>query len=176
MAARSGLPGLCNGTEPVARCAALGGGMIAISERDGLPGSATLIVRPLSIVPEGDEFIVGHAERSAYVVLPAIGVQVLALLREGRTLDEVAQEAGRAAGEDVDVAAFTDSLLELGFATLSDGQEEADHGEGQTLSVSRWLHACFSPIAWVFYSLCAVGAAVLLALDPGLFPTASDIF
>src|SRR4051794_31494707 len=133
------LPGLRDGTEPVAHGAGRSGGMIVVSERDGLPGNATLVVRPLSIVPEGDEFIVGHAERSTYVVLPAIGVQVLTLLREGRTLDEVAQEAGRAAGEDIDVAAFTESLLELGFATLSDGQEEADHGEGQTLSVSRWL-------------------------------------
>jgi hypothetical protein len=87
------------------------------SEHVGLPGSATLAVRPLSIVPEGDEFIVGHAELSVYVVLPAIGVQLLALLREGRTLDDAAEQAGRAAGEEIDVAAFAESLLELGFAT-----------------------------------------------------------
>ena len=145
------------------------------SEHVGLAGSATLAVRPLSIVPEGDEFIVGHAELSVYVVLPAIGVQVLALLREGRTLDDAAEQARRAAGEEIDVAAFAESLLELGFATLSD-DEGADGGELRSRPASPWLRRCFSPTAWFGYAACALGAVALIAIRPGLFPEVSDIF
>jgi len=144
------------------------------SQDAGLAGSATLAVRPLSIVPEGDEFIVGHAELSVYVVLPAIGVQVLALLREGRTLDDAAEQARRAAGEEIDVAAFAESLLELGFATLSD--EGADGGELRSRPASPWLRRCFSPTAWSGYAACALGAVALIAIRPGLFPEVSDIF
>ena len=64
---------------------------------------------------EGDEFIVGDAELSVYVVLPDIGVQLLQLLREGATLGDAAEQARRSAGEEVDVTAFAHSLLELRF-------------------------------------------------------------
>src|SRR5690349_13464005 len=122
---------------------AVGGCSVTVSgERAGegveLPGSATLAVRPLSIVPEGDEFVVGDAELSVYVVLPAIGVQVLGLLREGRTLDEAAERARQSAGEDVDVTAFARSLLQLGFATISDGVADAD-GEPRSRPKASWL-------------------------------------
>jgi putative peptide zinc metalloprotease protein len=140
-----------------------------------LTGSATLAVRPLSIVPEGDEFIVGDADLSVYVVLPAIGVELLALLRQGLTLDDAAEHARRAAGEDVDVAAFAESLLELGFARLSD-DEGADAGEPRSRRVSPWLRRCFSPAAWFGYAVCALGAVALIAIHPGLFPEVSDIF
>lgn len=140
-----------------------------------LAGSSTLSVRALSIVPEGNEFVVGDPELAAYVVLPTIGVQVLGLLREGRTLDEAAEQARGSAGEEVDVTEFAQSLLELGFATISDGGAGPD-GEPRSRPAPWWLARCFSRGAWVGYGLCAIGAVALLSIRPGLLPDASDIF
>jgi hypothetical protein len=77
-----------------------------------VPLDALLAVRRLSVVPEGDEFLVGDPARAEYVLLPAVGVEVLRLLRAGRSVGE----AAAAIGPDVDVPDFAATLLELGFA------------------------------------------------------------
>jgi putative peptide zinc metalloprotease protein len=135
----------------------------------------TLAVRPLSVVPEGDEFIVGDAELSVYVVLPAIGVQLLDTLRAGATLGDAAAQARRSVGEEVDVTAFAHSLLELGFATPADDLA-AHEGERRSPPAPRWLRGCFSATAWLGYALCALAAVALIAIRPGLLPGVSDIF
>jgi hypothetical protein len=144
--------------------------------RDGaVTADDVLAIRPLSVVPEGDEFLVGDPASAVFVVLPAVGVRVLELLRSGRTLGEVAAEAERELGRDIDVLDFAGSLVELGFAAVADGDEHV------TLRPvagppSPLLRAFFSRGAWVVYTVCALGAVVLLALRPGLFPSASDLF
>jgi putative peptide zinc metalloprotease protein len=140
----------------------------------GISDRVVLAVRPLSVVPEREEFIVGDPESSVYVVLPAVGVQVLDLLRAGRTLGEASAEARRATGEDVDVATFAQSLLELGFATPA-GAEPAPQA-GRSRAAAPWLRRCFSRAAWVGYAACALLAIGLFALRPSLFPRAADIF
>jgi len=126
-----------------------------------------LAVRPLSVVPEGDEFVVGDPESGVFVVLPAVGVEVLELLRAGRTVGEAAAEV-----EGVDVADFAESLVELGFATV--GEPAAEAAAART--ASPWLRAAFSVPAWAAYSACALGVVVLFALRPALLPRSSDIF
>ena len=140
-----------------------------------LTDGTTLAIRQLSVVPEGDEFIVGDGELGVYVVLPPIGVDLLDLLRDGRTLGDAAERAGRSAGEAVDVTSFAGSLLELGFATLAEGAT-AREPELHPRPAPAWLRRCFSRVAWVGYALCALGAAALLAGRPGLIPDVSDIF
>src|SRR6266508_6330716 len=128
-----------------------------------------LAVRPLSVVPEGDEFIVGDADSGVYVVLPEVGVRTLELLRSGRSLGEVAEAL---AGE-VDVADFAATLLELGFAEpAAPGAAPDIAGEAAR---SR-LRPLFSPAAWSVYAACAVAALALFALRPGLWPRSSDMF
>ena len=136
---------------------------------------ATLAVRPVSIVPEGEEFIVGDADLAVYVVLPAVGVQLIDLLRTGATLGEAGEQARRSVGEEVDVKAFARSLIELGFATLAD-DAAALASEPQARPVPAWLRRCFSPIAWLGYAMCALGSIALLATRPGLVPGVSEIF
>jgi putative peptide zinc metalloprotease protein len=128
-------------------------------------GGDVLAVRPLSVVPEGDEFVVGDPATGVFVVLPAVAVRVIELLREERTVDEVAAEVG-----DVDVADFAGSLVELGFA--GEAREEA----AAARVPPAWLRAAFSAPAWIAYAACALGAVVLFALRPGLLPRSSDIF
>ena len=77
------------------------------SEHAGLAGSATLAVRPLSIVPEGDEFIVG--QRGAVGLRRAPGHRRAGACPAAtgpQTIDDAAEQARRAAGEEIDVAAF----------------------------------------------------------------------
>jgi putative peptide zinc metalloprotease protein len=140
-----------------------------------LADGATLAVRALSVVPEGDEFVVGDAESSVYVVLPAIGVRVLELLASGRTLEEVSAEAHRVVGRDIDVVDFAQSLLDLGFATLAGGETAVEAGRARE-AAPLWLRHCFSRIAWAGYAACALAAIAFFAIRPSLFPRASDIF
>jgi len=141
------------------------------------PGDV-LAVRPLTVVPEGEEFLVGDPETSVYVVLPAVGVHVLELLRERRTLADAAVEAEREVGREVDVMDFAQSLLELGFASLAGADDTAhdDAAPRSTREPSRWLRLAFSRVAWTVYASVALAAVGLLASSPALFPRASDIF
>jgi hypothetical protein len=126
-----------------------------------------LSVRPLSVVPEGDEFVVGDPESGVFVVLPAVAVRIVELLRSGMTVAAVSAELD---GE-VDVADFAESLVELGFAA-----EDADSAAAQEATRPAPLRHWFSPAAWTVYAACALGAIVCFAVRPGLFPRASDIF
>jgi putative peptide zinc metalloprotease protein len=143
-----------------------------------LTASDVLAVRALTVVAEGDEFLVGDPESSVYVLLPAVGVRLLELLRTRRTLGEVSAEAERELGRDVDVVDFAQSLLELGFATVADaGGVEADQGVTRpSTPPSRWLRCSFSRLAWIVYAACAAAGIGLLAVRPALFPRASDLF
>src|SRR5262249_5082933 len=140
-------------------------GRAARRRMTGLTPSDVLFVRPLSVVPEGDEFLVGDPDSGVYVVLPEVGVRVLELLRSRRSLAEVAGEAEREVGRDVDVADFARSLLELGFASRVDPDvaEDAEAPIGSARPPARWLRYAFSRPAWVVYAAAALAALGLLA-------------
>jgi putative peptide zinc metalloprotease protein len=133
-----------------------------------------LAIRALTVVPEGDEFLVGDPESSLYVLLPAVGVRVLELLRSRRALGEIAAEAERELGRDVDVIDFAHSLLDLGFASHS-AEDDADVTTPSGRP-SPWIRRAFSPVLWIGYGACAAAAVCLLAIRPDLFPRASDLF
>jgi putative peptide zinc metalloprotease protein len=150
--------------------------------RDGAGGAApggmspdtALAVRPLTVVPEGDEFLVGDPETATYVVLPAEGVAVLDLLRSGLTIAEAAAEGGGGGGKEIDVADFAEALLELGFAAVADGAAVAE--DTPVEAPPRWARALYSRAAWTLYAASAGAVLALFALRPGLLPHASDIF
>ena len=137
-------------------------------------------MRALSVVPDGEEFLVGEANSATYVVLPAVGLRVLELLRSGRTLGEVSLEARRVIGRDVDVVDFAQSLLDLGFADTGGYRGSrrrcSSGGRPCTRECPRGCAGVFSPVAWVGYGACGLAVVALLTISPGLFPRASDIF
>jgi hypothetical protein len=145
------------------------GGVSAAALSDG----SLLSLRELSVVPEGEEFVVGDAVTGVYVLLPKLGVRALGLLSSGCTVGE----AWRALDGDVDVADFAESLIELGFAAVRDGDDGSDGVPSPVgLPAPRWLRGLFSRPAWIVYGACALGSVVALAVRPGLFPHASDMF
>jgi putative peptide zinc metalloprotease protein len=143
----------------------------------------TVRLRPLSMVAEGDDVLVGDPETGTFVTIPAIGGVVIAALQRGASIDEVAAEAQAAAGEPVDVAGFVAVLTELGF--VDDGSGPRDAVRTAPIQGRRWLRGVnqnlarplFGPVAWTCYALLAVFSAAVFATQPDLFPSpARDAF
>lgn len=130
---------------------------------------AVLSVRPLSIVPEGDEFLVGDPSRAEYVLLPAVGIEVIRLLAAGHTVRQVSA----AIGEGIDAADFVETLLELGFVSL-EPSVGPQHGVARVRPGA--VRPLFGPLAWSMYATCTVLAAGILTIRWDLLPRTDDIF
>jgi putative peptide zinc metalloprotease protein len=92
---------------------------VAGGDRPGdaaIGAASTLVFRPLSVVRQRDDYLVGDVERGDYIAVPEIGVMVIELLRSGHTVGQAAERASAAAGTDVDVADFAQALCAQGFA------------------------------------------------------------
>jgi len=149
---------------------------------DGSP-QATVRLRPLSLVPEGeDEVLVGDPETGQFVAIPKVGGVVVEALRRGATIAEAAAEAEEFAGQPVDVPSFVEVLRELGF--LDEGQQGTPV-RSAPVQGGRWLDGVrqevarpfFGRAAWCCYAACAVFALAVFAFRPGLFPDpATDAF
>ena len=87
-----------------------------------LGGASHVLLRPLSItVSEDDSFMVGDLARGEFIQVPPIAVTVINALRSGQAVADVAAEARRAAGQDVDVIEFVETLVDCGFVAAVDG-------------------------------------------------------
>ncbi|TDC73201.1 hypothetical protein [Streptomyces hainanensis] len=148
--------------------------------------TTTVRLRPLSVVPEGDdEVLVGDPATGTFVTIPAVGGVVIEALRRGATVDEAAAEAEAFAGQPVNVPSFVETLGELGF--LAEDGEDGEDGEDPARSepaknapiqARRWMTAIrqetvrpfFGPVAWACYAACLLFAVGVLVLRPGLVP------
>ncbi|MGC5413163.1 hypothetical protein ACPXCX_57315, partial [Streptomyces sp. DT225] len=80
-----------------------------MSELDG-PPRTTVRLRPLSLVPEGeDEVLVGDPGTGQFVAIPKVGGVVIEALLRGATIAEAAAEAEEFAGQPVDVPSFVET-------------------------------------------------------------------
>ncbi|GAB3983215.1 hypothetical protein GCM10029978_089250 [Actinoallomurus acanthiterrae] len=132
---------------------------------------AVVHLRPLTLVDEGDDVLVGDPESGSYVAIPAVGAVVIRALQRGDTVAAAAAEAERAVGEPVDVAAFVDALRELGFVA-----DDSDQGPSRTAVVQqrRWaggparerVRPLFSRVAWLIYAGAFVFCAVCFVARP----------
>lgn len=150
-----------------------------------VPADRRVRLRPLSLLEEDGEVLVGEPESGTFVTVPAVGGVVLRALQRGATVSEAAQAAAAYAGEPVDVAAFVATLEELGF--LADSADHADPSpvpEGTAtaapavprrtapLQTRRWLHGLrpelvrplFGRFAWTCYGVIALGNVALLGV------------
>ncbi|MFJ3086741.1 hypothetical protein [Streptomyces sp. NPDC086838] len=143
----------------------------------------TVRLRPLSLVPEGeDEILVGDPETGQFVAIPKVGGVVIETLLRGATISEAAAEAEKYAGQPVDVPSFVETLRELGF--LDEGQQGTPLRSAPVQS-RRWLNGVrqetaqpfFGRVAWSCYAACGVLALAMFVFRPGLFPDpATDAF
>ncbi|MFJ2030858.1 hypothetical protein [Streptosporangium sp. NPDC087985] len=156
------------------------------------PGSAAVRLRPLSVVPEGeDEVLVGDPATGTFVTIPAVGGVVIAALQRGASLDEAAAEAEKFAGQPVNVPSFVATLGELGFLAEDTGDEDSGEGAASEpvrtapIQARRWMTGVrpeavrpfFGPVAWTCYAACLLFALGVFALRPGLIPNpAEDAF
>ncbi|MEV0228163.1 hypothetical protein [Nonomuraea sp. NPDC050786] len=156
------------------------------------PGSATVRLKALSVVPEGDdEVLVGDPATGTFVTIPAVGGVVIAALQRGASIEEAAAEAEEFAGQPVNVPSFVDTLGELGF--LADDAGDEDTGDGAApepvrtapIQARRWMTSIrpeavrpfFGPVAWTFYAACLLYAVGVFVFRPGLIPDpAEDAF
>ncbi|MGW4794576.1 hypothetical protein ACWEPC_19425 [Nonomuraea sp. NPDC004297] len=146
-------------------------------------GSAAVRLRPLSVVPEGeDEVLVGDPATGTFVTMPAVGGVVIAALGRGASLDEAAAEAEAFAGQPVDVPSFVATLGELGFLAEDTGEEgsgdAAQPVRTAPIQARRWMTSIrpeavrpfFGPVAWACYAACLLFALGVFAVRPDLVP------
>lgn len=139
----------------------------------------TYFVIPLSIQPDGENYLVGNADLEDYYQIPAQGLAILEMLQRGDSPAAIkarlAEEAGDS-GDTVDVDDFVAMLREIGFlypvadAGLHQARVDAEPADRRILFKvdARIARAIFSPVALLFY-LGVVGyAAVLAVADPAL--------
>ena len=141
-----------------------------------MPLDVVLTVCPLSIVPDGEEFLVGDPARSEYVLLPEIGIRVIGLLQAGHTVGSAAAEIGA----DVDVPDFVTSLIELGFVSPTPAPQ-AKNGVARRHRATRRIRPglvrpLFGRVAWTLYAGCAALVVAIFATQPELAPRSGDIF
>ncbi|GAA2348834.1 hypothetical protein [Dactylosporangium salmoneum] len=130
-------------------------------------------IKALTLVADGDGYVVGSPHTAEYVEVPQLGARIIEWLQEGVDVAECERRASEAAGEPVDVAGFLTTLADEGLFA-----EAADEGGGDPGPVPgrRIGAALFHPLAWALYALAAVAAPVLLVAVPALRPSYRDGF
>ncbi|MFG2059143.1 hypothetical protein ACGFI9_34515 [Micromonospora sp. NPDC048930] len=144
------------------------------------PPATVVRLRPLSVIEEGDDVLIGDPERGSYIAVPAVGGVVVRALLDGATVEEAGARAATLAGEPVDMADFIAVLTELGFVDTDDpavpaptaAMQQRAWTTGPPAAVVRPL---FSPVAWCVYTAAAVWVIACLVLRPDLWPRPTDL-
>jgi putative peptide zinc metalloprotease protein len=148
----------------------------------GVSGTARIGLRELSITQDGESFMVGDLARGEFIQVPAIAVTVINALRDGHTVDQAAELARAAAGEDVDAVDFVQTLCEVGFVASVDGLPigvggpELKDGGRAGGALARLARPFYTGPAWACYGILFIGCAVLVTAVPWFRPRYSQLF
>jgi hypothetical protein len=137
---------------------------------------------PLSILPEGDDFLVGDSQSGVFIAIPEIGVTALRALESGQTVGEATATASHEAGEGVNVLEFAGILVESGLVRAVDGRPLGT--EPAALTGVGWLgwvpaglvRPLFGRTAWAVYGLLLAFDLAVLGARPQYRPTFEDVF
>ncbi len=128
----------------------------------------TYCVIPLSIQPEGEDFLVGNQALQEYYQFPREGVTIIRLLQQGATVGDIK----RAFGAALDIDDFLAVLLEARFIHAPDAPPPSAAMEPDRrwrFAVPARLAACFfSWPAWAAYGALVVYALGQAIADPRL--------
>jgi len=134
-------------------------------------------LRRLTVVQDGDEYVIGRSDLDLYVAVPRPGVVLIEALRDGSSLVEASQQASDAAGEEVDATDFLTGLAEAGMLDDPDDAGAPAAGIGWVERIPRAaVKPLFGRIAWTFYVAAAVTVILLLLLRPDLRPIFDDVW
>ncbi|HET9648807.1 MAG TPA: hypothetical protein VFP34_11305, partial [Microlunatus sp.] len=126
----------------------------------------------LTLVADGDAYVIGNPRTRCYVAVPAIGAEVIRWLQAGDSIAVAAARAEELAGEPVDVTDFLHVLTAEGVLdTEPDPTDEPPVGR----TWQRCGRVLFSPIGWAVQGSLALAGAAAAIHNPSLRPHASDI-
>jgi putative peptide zinc metalloprotease protein len=131
-------------------------------------------IAALTVVADGDTYIVGSPHTAEYVEVPELGARIVEWLQQGLDVPECEQRAAELAGEPVDVQDFLTTLADEGLF----GEDNPDAAT-ENLAGPRWQWlgaALFHPVAWTAYGLIALAGPVLLLTMPHVRPSYRDGF
>jgi len=137
-------------------------------------------LRPLTVLAEHDEYVVGDPATGRFFAVPLPGVLVLESLRAGMTIGAAATSASTSESE-VDALDFSRTLLRVGFVTKVDGQQV--QGADSIVEVAE-LNAAARRLGLLLFSapMLALSGLVLalvvatLVVRPTLRPSVEDLF
>lgn len=127
----------------------------------------------LTLVRDGDGYIIGSRTSRTFVAVPEIGGTVVQWLQDGCTVEECADRAARLMGEPVDVAGFVDGLTAAGV--LSDQPDEAAATAEPSQGTRRAGRVLFGRTGLIVQGALAVAAVVALVARPELRPHYTDV-
>lgn len=135
-------------------------------------------LRPLTVIQEGDEALVGDPATGTFVAMPAVGGVLISALLRGASMEEAAAEAEAYAGRPVDLPSFVATLAELGFL---DDRPDAERQVVRTAPIQtrRWFAGVservarpfFGRAAWACYLALALFCLAVFVTSPSLFPS-----
>jgi len=131
-------------------------------------------LRPLSIVPEGNEYIVGCSATGVFVTMPDIGVRAIRMLQQGSPPAEVRSVLTAEQGEDIDMDDFLSSLTDLGFVAAPEAPP-IDEPDTRRSLAPRLGRVLFGRTAWLVYTLSLIVSILILVFRPRYLPRPSDI-
>jgi putative peptide zinc metalloprotease protein len=152
-----------------------------------LHDGSRLRLQPLHVTIDsvGEEHEVGRVDTGVFVAMPTPGVDLIRWLEAGHPVGEVRERFRDRHGEDPDIAAFVETLAEVGFLHSIDGEEIADRPEPPMRSWRPLLRISTPSLGWmrarpaialwtVAATLGWLGVPVWYFLHPQAWPTASD--
>lgn len=123
----------------------------------------------VSVVRDGDGYVLGRRGAADFVAVPEIGGLVVRWLQDGTSVDECARRAGELVGEPVDVAGFLDGLRQAGVLVPADGPPAG---------VAPWQaaagRAAFGSAGLAGQGLLAAAAVAVLIYFPRVRPGYAD--
>ncbi|MEZ7126153.1 hypothetical protein ACBR40_12525 [Nonomuraea sp. AD125B] len=142
------------------------------------PMTGGVRLRPLTVIQEGDEALVGDPATGTFVAMPAVGGVLISALLRGASVEEAAAEAEAHAGRPVDLPSFVATLAELGFL---DDRPDAERQVVRTAPIQtrRWFAGVservarpfFGRAAWACYLALALFCLAVFVTSPSLFPS-----
>jgi hypothetical protein len=145
-------------------------------------------LRPLTLVDDDGEFVVGDPETGTFISVPSVGVVVIRALQQGASLTDATAAAELHAGEPVDIGSFLQALDEVGFIVGDDTAEKAASSpevrRSAPIQQRRWMvgpnlrlaRLLFSRVAWIAYGGAFLFSAACFVLRPSLLPRPHDAF
>jgi hypothetical protein len=145
-----------------------------------LTDDSRLALRPLTVVGEHDEFVIGDPATGRFFAVPPAGLRVLGGLRDGKTIGEAANDAS-SPEESLDALDFARVLLRAGFVVEVDGQQVREAGATDEVPDFNPVAGRLGRLLFSTRVAAASGAILILVIaafvaEPAMRPRFENLF